>query len=172
MNLAQTKIDSLFALVEEGSRSLAESNAAQAQLAARLDDSQRMFTEFRHKCEEIEFEYEERLGDMHKRLTNQESLCDTYQSDLVKCKQQIGLLEAQLCEKTAELGEALHEIANERNEVSNLELVRKDLEAQRTFLTRELQDTDIKGKHCSLLSLLFGGMYVCRGGGRLGEAQK
>jgi len=54
--------------------------------------------------------------------------------------------------KEDQLSEANSKIEEERTELSNLEVVRKDLEAQRSFFTRELQDSDIKGK---LFSALF-----------------
>jgi chromosome segregation ATPase len=142
----QTKIDRLFVIIEENGKQLAESNAMQVQLAQRLDENQRTLSEFRNKCQEVEFEYEEKLGDMQKRLTNHESLSETYQSDMQKYKQQIGQLEQCLSEKALELSNAMSEIVNEKNEVSNLETVRKDLEAQRSLITRDLQDSEIKGK--------------------------
>jgi hypothetical protein len=49
--------------------------------------------------------------------------------------------------KEDQLNEANSKIEEERTELSNLEVVRKDLEAQRSFFTRELQDSDIKGKY-------------------------
>jgi chromosome segregation ATPase len=134
-------------LIEENGKQLTESNAMQAQLAQRLDDSQRVLGEFKSKCQEAEFEYEEKLNELQKRLINHESLGETYQSDMQRYKLQIAHLEQCLSEKGVELSEAMQEIVNEKAEVSNLETVRKDLEAQRSLLTREIHDTDIKGRN-------------------------
>lgn len=57
----------------------------------------------------------------------------------------IQTLEEDLGETTKELENAKSQIECEKAELSNLETVRKDLEAQRVFLTGELQDSEIKG---------------------------
>lgn len=142
----QTKIDRLFSIIDDQHKQLIEANSMQAQLAQRVEDNQKMYNELKCKSQEMEFEYEEKLNDLLKKVTNYESLVETYQSDLQNSMTKIAQLEQGLDEKAVELTEAMSLIENEKNEVSNLETVRKDLEAQRSLFTKELQDTDIKGK--------------------------
>ncbi len=154
----QSKIDRLFMIIEENSKQLIESNSLQTQLESRLEENQKAFNDFKNKFQDMEFEYEEKLSEMQKQITNFESLIDTYQEEISKHKQCITQLEQNLNEKNQELSEAMSEIVNEKNEVSNLECVRKDLEAQRTLLTRELHDTDIKGSlffQIKILKIVF-----------------
>jgi len=54
-------------------------------------------------------------------------------------------LEQSLSETKFLLDEAQSQIESEKTELSNLETVRKDLEAQRSFYTNEIKDNDIKG---------------------------
>lgn len=54
-------------------------------------------------------------------------------------------LEENLNEATSMLENAKSRIECEKAELSTLETVRKDLEAQRSFFTQGIQDSDIKG---------------------------
>ena len=73
-------------------------------------------------------------------------LTDAYEIEINTKKNQILQLEQNLSETKFLLDEAQSQIINEKTELSNLETVRKDLEAQRSYFTSELKANDIKGK--------------------------
>ena len=65
-------------------------------------------------------------------------------------------LEQNLNKVNQQLNDAKNQIESEKIELTNLESVRKDLEAQRTFFTQDLQDSEIKRKLvCELFRFLF-----------------
>ena len=71
-------------------------------------------------------------------------MIEAYELDLQNNKQKTLQLEQNLRQTTDMLYEANSQIETEKTELSNLETVRKDLEAQRSFFTKDLQNSDIK----------------------------
>lgn len=55
-------------------------------------------------------------------------------------------LEQNLSETRFLLDEAQSQLESKKNELTNLETVREELEAQRSYFTKELEDDDIKRK--------------------------
>lgn len=78
-------------------------------------------------------------------IINYLGLTDAYEIDINNKKQTIMQLEQCLSETKFLLDEAQSQIESEKTELSNLETVRKDLEAQRSYFTNEIKDSDIKG---------------------------
>ena len=71
-------------------------------------------------------------------------MIEAYELDLQNNKQKVLQLEQNLKHTNDLLYEANNQIESEKTELSNLEIVRKDLEAQRSFFTKDLQNSDIK----------------------------
>jgi hypothetical protein len=65
---------------------------------------------------------------------------------MVKKQNDITNLEQKLESFSDELYSARTTLDNEKSEYSNLEVVRKDLVAQRDLFTNELDDSELKGK--------------------------
>ena len=132
-------------MFEETNKQLSDSNTIQIKLADRLEESQKLVSDLKIKYQNLETDYLEKLNEMQRKIENFEGLTDAYENDIQMKRNKIFSLESELKSVNEMLTEAKCEIENEKNELSNLETVRKDLEAQRSFFTRDLQDSDIKG---------------------------
>ena len=132
-------------MFEDTSKQLSESHSLQIQLANKLEENQKYLNDFKIKYQNLESDHIEMINDLQNKLNNYEGLTDAYEIDINSKKQQIIQLEQSLSETKFLLDEAQSQIESEKTELSNLETVRKDLEAQRSFYTNEIKDNDIKG---------------------------
>ncbi|CAF0917327.1 unnamed protein product, partial [Brachionus calyciflorus] len=140
----QASIDKVLNMLEETSKQLNESNSLQIQLAYKFDENQRTLEDYKNRYQNLEFDYEEKLADLHKKMANLEGLVGAYEFEIQQKKNIITQLEMNLNDTRQELINAKHEIENEKTELSNMEVIRKDLEAQRSLYVNNLQDSDIK----------------------------
>lgn len=142
----QASIDKVLNKLEETSKKLVDSHSLQIQLAYRFEESQKMLEECRNRCQNLEFDFDERINEMQTKINNLEGLVSAYELEICQKKNAIANLEQNLTDTKEELANAKHVIENEKTELFNMELIRKDLEAQRSLYVNNLQDSDIKGK--------------------------
>lgn len=133
-------------MFEEKSKQLTEAIGLQVQLVEKLQHHQEDLEHLKTKHQNAELDYAERIDELTKKLTNFEGLADAYEHDIKAKKQNIIQLEKELTNTVSMLQEARSEIECQRSENSSLEIARKDLVAQQSFLTNDLQDSQIKGK--------------------------
>ncbi|RNA01314.1 A-kinase anchor 9-like [Brachionus plicatilis] len=140
----QSSIDKVLDKLEETSKQLTESHSLQIQLAYRFEENQKMLDDYKNRCQNMESDYDERINEMQTRINNLEGLVSAYELEIRQKKTTIVNLEQNLVDTKQELANAKHVIENEKTELSNMELIRKDLEAQRSLYVNNLQDSDIK----------------------------
>jgi len=141
-------------MFEETSKQLSTSNSIQNQLAEKLLDSQREVDELKTQLTNNLEEYEEKNAELMSKLRNFDGLTAAYELDIQRNKSVIAQLEQNLSNVSQQLNDAKNQIESEKIELTNLESVRKDLEAQRTFFTQDLQDNEIKRKLVWVVFLL------------------
>jgi chromosome segregation ATPase len=132
-------------MFEDSSKQLCDSASIQIKLADKLEESQKIINDLSFKHQSLEADFQEKNAELQNRISNLEGLTEAYEHEIQLKKLKIEQLENELKSVSEMLNEAKHEIENEKYELSNLETVRKDLEAQRSFFTKELQESDIKG---------------------------
>jgi DNA repair exonuclease SbcCD ATPase subunit len=152
----QSSIDRILSMFEETSKQLSTSNSIQNQLAEKLLDNQKEVDELKIQLTNNLEEYEEKNAELMSKLRNFDGLTAAYELDMQRNKAIIAQLEQNLSNVNQQLNDAKNQIECEKIELTNLESVRKDLEAQRTFFTQDLQDSEIKRKLvCELFRFVF-----------------
>lgn len=132
-------------MFEESLKQLNDSISIQITLADKLEDSEKKITDFYIKEQNSENDKIEKINELQSKLFNCEGLVNAYENEIKKNKDIIFQLENDIKISNQMLNEAKNQIQNEKNELFNLETVRKDLEAQRCFYTENIQSNDLKG---------------------------
>jgi capsule polysaccharide export protein KpsE/RkpR len=134
-------------MLEETSKQLLESLESQKQLANKLEFNEKQAADLVGKQLSSAQEYEERLDELRKKIANYEGLTDIYELEINNKKQLIAELKNNLLETNAKLNTAHSQLESDKSELSTLENARRELQEQRSFLTRDLTDqSQIKGK--------------------------
>jgi hypothetical protein len=141
----QGNIDKILNMFEETKKQLIESNSLQIELADNFEMCKDQLDDLKMKYSKMEIEKDEQLTELKRSVVNYQGLYDAYEKEIQNKKETIEQLESNLANNAQMLKEANAKIEMERNETSNLEVVRKDLEAQRSLFTAEMKDSDIKG---------------------------
>jgi hypothetical protein len=156
----QSSIDRILSMFDETSKQLSTSHSIQNQLADKLIESQKEVDDMKTQLANNTAEFEEKNQELLDKLRNFDGLAAAYELDIQRNKSVIAQLEQNLSSVSQQLNEAKIQVECERNERSNLEAVRKDLEAQRTFFTKDLLDTEIKRKCCVCVFFVNSGICI------------
>lgn len=142
----QTSIDKVMNKFEELSSQFPD---AQVQLIMKLEETEKAYGELRAKLDAAEAESRERVEELQAKIDNLEGLVNAHEMDKDAQMRRLAALEEDLADANKQLENARNQIECDKYELSSLENLRKDWEAQRSCLTRDLQDSDLKGSFFS-----------------------
>ena len=148
----QTSIDKVMNKFEELSSQFPD---AQVQLIMKLEETEKAYAELRAKLDAAEAESRERVEELQAKIDNLEGLVNAHEMDKDAQMRRLAALEDDLADANKQLENARNQIECDKYELSSLENLRKDWEAQRSCLTRDLQDSDLKGS-------IFYSYFFCR----------